>query len=87
MVDELGEVMEQLHHFKSREEELKEAIKQNGAGIYAGRIFTATLYPRSITTLSKELLVKNVDPKILKKCEKVTPYLKVEMLRRNLLKN
>jgi hypothetical protein len=84
IVDELGEVWEERKRLENREAALKSALYTYGPGIYSGRIYDAMSTEMKRTFYKTELLTTYVTPEVLKKCEVVTPYLKVTLQRKSI---
>jgi len=82
IVDELGEVNEQRKQLEKREAELKNTLYTYGPGVYSGKIYDAMSTEMKRTFYKTELLMTHVSEDILKKCEVVTPYLKVSVQRK-----
>jgi|SRR5678815_3587439 hypothetical protein len=82
LVDELGEINEQRKQLEKREAELKTTLYTYGPGVYSGKYFDAMSTEMKRTFYKTELLMTHVSEDILKKCEVVTPYLKVSVQRK-----
>jgi hypothetical protein len=84
LVDELGEINEERKRLENREAALKTELYSYGPGVYSGKVFDAMSTEMKRTFYKTELLMTHVSQDVLKKCEVVSPYLKVTLQRKSI---